>query len=601
MPKKIGSVTRQALVNATLPAATQTYTVISHQFVIDTVMEQLQNNGFNVEKELYKCTEGAQVASGWFKLTYGDDPDLSLMYAFGNSYDKTMKFKSAIGAYVNQNDAVMISRFNDWTRKHTGSADDETVETITTQIEDAANYFDELKKQKDMMSQITVSRIEFASLVGQLYFLKFITADQISIVLKEYDNPTYTYTLPNDNLWTCYNHILVALKRTHPKNWIDNQIAVHLHICNNYRLFDYDDVEEEDLSTVDEDVVEESLENVDPRLTTIEEESTMSEEIILPGFDNNNDYTPENEEEINKRMDVIGQNGNEGLHYDEAAETEKFVSEAAEVMMAGTPSTMKEEMTTDEVVDDVDEVIENPVITEEPDTNVAYDLDAEEDADWEKLPISEVKQSDNTEEESTVEATEDEVVSQLYGVDNDIEVSIPVAEEEEEIVEEDLSQIPEPVEEVEEAPVAAETFYFMKEDYEGVEVGDYIEEDGVYYEIINDESGDDGDFWVCVEVNVAIDETEEQVTEPASEIVVEETVEEELPAELEAIVEEMETNANMPYQDPALKEVIKSELSILYDYDDAEFTYELVDGQYNITLASGETCSFAQSYIEQQV
>jgi len=571
MPKKIGSVTRQVLVNATLPAATQTYTVISHQFVIDTVMEQLQNNGFSVEKELYKCTGGAQVASGLFKLTYGDDPDLSLMYAFGNSYDKTMKFKSAIGAYVNQNDAVMISRFNDWTRKHTGSADEETVQTIKTQVEAAKEYFDELKTQKDMMSQITVSRIEFASLVGQLYFLKFITADQISIVLKEYDNPTYTYTLPDDNLWTCYNHILIALKRTHPKNWIDNQIAVHLHICNTYKLFDYDKEEEVDdildVTEVDEDTVEESLESIDPKLTTIEEESTI-EEVVLPGFDNT--YTPDNEEEINNRMDIIGQNGNEGLHYgeetadevieetpivkakdtklfplEEEDEIQRVISEGAEVMMQGTPSTMQEEMSTDEIVATVIDKTLNP----EP-------------------------------------AGDEDFVD---GVDEVIEE--PVTTEE---------------------PVQAETFYFMKEDYEGVEVGDYIEEANVYYEIINDESGDDGNFWICVEVDVAVDETEEQVTEPTPEIMAEINAaeaavaevcdeEEELPAELEAIVEDMEVNANTQYQDPALKEVIKSELSFLYDYDDIEFIYELVDGQYNITLVSGETCSFAQSYIEQQV
>jgi hypothetical protein len=194
----------------------------------------------------------------------------------------------------------------------------------------------------------------------------------------------------------------------------------------------------------------------------------------------------------------------------------------------------------EDFVDGVDEVIEEPVTTEEPDTDVAYESDTE-----------------------------------------------VVAEEK-------------------------ETFYFMKENYEGVEVGDYIEEEGFYYEIINDESGDDGNFWVCIEVDLAVDETEEQVTEPTPEIMAEINAveaavaevcdeEEELPAELEAIVDDIEANANMPYQDPALKEVIASELEFLYDYDDMDFTYKLVDGQYNITLVSGETCSFAQSYIEQQV
>ena len=580
MPKKIGSVTRQALVNAPLPSATQTYTVISHQFVIDTVTQELNNNGFSIEKELYKCTDGAQVASGLFKLTYGNDPELSLMYAFGNSYDKTMKFKSAVGVYVNQNDTVMISKFNDWTRKHTGSADDETVETITTQIAQAAQFFDELKYHKDLMININVNRLEFAAIVGELFFLKFITIDQVSIILKEYDNPSFTYAHPAESLWTCYNHILVALKRTHPKNWIDNQIAVHLHICNKYRLYDYSTTEE-DVEEVEDMLVEENATGADYDIDKEPEEEviyqTEEEVAFLPGFESNetaNDFTS--------------------------------------------------------------------------------DLDAEEDADWEKLPISEVKEIVNTEEESTVEATEDEVVSQLYGVDNDIEVSIPAAEEEEDIVEEDVFQMPEPVEEtpivkakdtkpfpleevveekttdeivatvihktlnpepkgdedfvddvdkVIEEPVTSElteTFYFMKEDYEDVSIGDYIEEDGQYFNIINDESGDDGNFWVAIQVSLD-DESEEVIDDTVDEIVEELT--DELPV-ADTVIEPEVVNVvqEIPVMDAKVKAVIKEELAFLYDYEDLEFTYTLQDGQYNIIiLNSGETCTLTQGYIDQQV
>ena len=563
MPKKIGSVTRQALVNAPLPPATQTYTVISHQFVIDTVTQELNNNGFSIEKELYKCTDEAQVASGLFKLTYGNDPELSLMYAFGNSYDKTMKFKSAVGVYVNQNDTVMISKFNDWTRKHTGSADNETVETITTQITQAAQFFDELKYHKDLMININVNRLEFAAIVGELFFLKFITIDQVSIILKEYDNPSFTYTHPAESLWTCYNHILVALKRTHPKNWIDNQIAVHLHICNKYKLYDYSTTEE-DVEEVEDMLAQEHVTGADydidkePKNEVIYQ--TQEEVAFLPGFESNetaNDFTS--------------------------------------------------------------------------------DLDAEEDADWEKLPISEVKQTVNTEEESTVEATEDEIVSQLYGVDNDIEVSIPVTEEEvveeetaDEVIEEPVTteaaeesdldyndelavpQMPEPVEEkidipeenesieVEETPEAAETFYFMKEDYEDVSIGDYIEEDGQYFNIINDESGDDGNFWVAIQVS--LDTESEEVIDDTVDDTVEELIDELSVADTVIEPEVVSVVQEIPDMDPNVKAVIKEELAFLYDYEDLEFTYTLQDGQYNIIiLNSGETCTLTQGYIDQQV
>ena len=63
MPRKLGNVTKDVLVNAPLPVATTTYTVISHQFVIDTINQELANNGFGVKHELYKCTKDAQEAT----------------------------------------------------------------------------------------------------------------------------------------------------------------------------------------------------------------------------------------------------------------------------------------------------------------------------------------------------------------------------------------------------------------------------------------------------------------------------------------------------------------------------------------------------------
>jgi hypothetical protein len=519
MPKKIGSVTRQMLVNAPLPPATQTYTVISHQFVIDTVTNELKNNGFSVEKELYRCTGGAQVASGILKLVYGDDPDLSLMYAFGNSYDKTMKFKSAIGAYVNQNDAVMISKFNDWTRKHTGSADQETVDTITKQVAEAKDYFDELKAHKDMMSKVVIDRLEFASLVGQLYFLKFITVDQVSVILREYENPSFTYSLPADNLWTCYNHILVALKRTHPKNWIDNQISIHLHICNLFKLFYYDTVDSvedtADTANVDfKDYVEDVTED------------TEDQSVVLPGY------------------------------------TSNTLRSTDEIVATVIHKTLNPDPDGDEdFIDGVDEDIELEVNTEEEDTDSAY---------FTELP-------DTQQEQNEVET--DEVV--------------PTAVEEEK-----------------------ETVYFMKEDYTTVEIGDFIEEESVYYEIINQEEADGVEYWVCVESEIDI--TEDTETEIELELTVEDSIpqttvlspeqaQQEIAAAEAAVAEVCDEpvvakNATVENaMDPAVSEVIKSELEFLYDYDELTFTYKLEDGLYNVTLFTGETCSLAQGYIDQQL
>jgi hypothetical protein len=156
----------------------------------------------------------------------------------------------------------------------------------------------------------------------------------------------------------------------------------------------------------------------------------------------------------------------------------------------------------------------------------------------------------------------------------------------------------------------------MKEDYEGVEIGDYIEEEGVYYNIINDESGDDGNFWVCVESKIDI--TEDTETEIELELTVEDSIpqttvlspeqaQQEIAAVEAAVAEVCDEpvvakNATVENaMDPAVSEVIKSELEFLYDYDELTFTYKLEDGLYNVTLFTGETCSLAQGYIDQQL
>ena len=48
MPKKIGNVDRTVLTGAALPPATKTYTVISHSYAINTIMQALEDNGFEV-------------------------------------------------------------------------------------------------------------------------------------------------------------------------------------------------------------------------------------------------------------------------------------------------------------------------------------------------------------------------------------------------------------------------------------------------------------------------------------------------------------------------------------------------------------------------
>ena len=239
MPRKLGSVSRSVLLNAPLPNATKSYTVISHSFIINAINAHLQQNNFEIANELYKCTKDAKQAIGKFILNYDTDPELQMSYSFVNSYNKTIKFGATFGAYVKESESFMIGSLGNWNRKHTGTADQETNTKIGEQMADAKNYYEELRLTKEAMKLHTISKNEFGALLGVFYINGFMSKDMVSIATQEYHKPSYTYSLGKDNLWTCYNHILHALKQSNPKVWMTNQSAIHFYITNKYKLDEY--------------------------------------------------------------------------------------------------------------------------------------------------------------------------------------------------------------------------------------------------------------------------------------------------------------------------------------------------------------------------
>lgn len=250
MPKRTGIVTRSTLVTAPLPEATDTYTVISHGSIINHTLRLLNEKGFQVVDEIYKCSENAQIALGIFKIQYDQDPDMAMMFAFANSYNKSMRFKCAIGGYVYANNASVVSgNMMNWGRKHTGTADEEAANTIETQIENAEAYFKQLVQDKEAMKNVTLTTTQFAELLGILYLEdEVLTAEQLRIIKAEFKKPSYHYAGPSDSLWTLYNHILVALAKSHPRTWMDQQKVVHFKLLDRFNLtqFDEDDADVDD-------------------------------------------------------------------------------------------------------------------------------------------------------------------------------------------------------------------------------------------------------------------------------------------------------------------------------------------------------------------
>jgi hypothetical protein len=237
MPKKIQDCTKAHLISIDLPVHGDSYTVISHESVMDYAYTELANAGFGIVTEDYRATADGQIAQGIYRLNYNSDPELSMMFAWTNSYNKQVRFKCGVGAYVNQIGTVMVcGDMGSWARKHTGSADEETVQTIKDQITDATMYYNQLVADKEAMKGISMTKRKQSQLLGILFAeYKILTTEQASMIRNEMDKPSHVFEDTN-SLWAFYNYVTTALQHSHPKTWMEDQRVLHYFIStvNNF-------------------------------------------------------------------------------------------------------------------------------------------------------------------------------------------------------------------------------------------------------------------------------------------------------------------------------------------------------------------------------
>jgi len=271
MPRKISNTTKAHLISVPLPQHAATYTVISHQFVMDYATQQLIAAGFNISDEIYRCTADGQIAQGVYRLNYNHDPELSMMFAWTNSYNKQVKFKCVVGAYINNTGSVMTSGdIGNWVRKHTGTADTETKDTIDEYISNADMYYTQLISDKACMEKIDLNTRKQAQLLGVLFGeYEILTTEQASMVRDQMRKPLYVFK-NSDSLWAFYNYVTIALQKSHPRTWMEDQRILHYFISTvgNFQKVTAP-VVPDTVPEVEENTNEDTEEFVDPNQTSI--------------------------------------------------------------------------------------------------------------------------------------------------------------------------------------------------------------------------------------------------------------------------------------------------------------------------------------------
>lgn len=544
MPKKIGNVDRSVLTSVALPPATKTYTVISNSFIINTILKELEDKGFTIEGEDYRCTADQQVCDGSFIINYGDDPDLNLSYSFSNSYDKSLRFRAAVGACVKTNGAYMISKIHNWKRKHTGTADQETEDLIKDHVAHCEVYFNQLKQAKDLMKSITIDKGAFGEIIGRLFINGHLGVDQISMVKKEYTNPSYQYSTPADSLWTCYNHVINALRQSHPTKWMPQQAAVHLLFSTMFELDTFDGEKEDDVPVESVSAEDESTLDTESHNTESSQEETTPEATpLLPGFG-----APEVDPDQMDLEDSIAEVKAENEMKPIQESDQEYAERVAKIEGEPEPVTESKEMTIPKA--DYEMALGDKF----DDTDgISYAITREDDQNWYATPV--VAEAAPVEE--TLEPAEDAI--------------------EEGVV------------------------YFPKDEYPDAVVGVILEVDGTHWEIVGDDP--ETGAWAATEIVVeepAPVEAEELPVQPEAEaeVAVEQPVAVDPLEDVEVVAEELPDLSTK--KDDPVKKAIAKELSEIYGYE-PEFTYTEANDQFNIVLDSGETIVLSAAYIKATV
>ena len=229
---------KEELFRVPLPQHAATYTVISHESIVKHAINELSRSGFAIRQEVYKKNLNGEVAYGIYNLDHSKDPDLSMMFAWSNTYDKSRRFRCAIGAEVGvSGNHMMTSDVASYARKHTGNADQQALDHIIEQIKLGVDHYTQIIADKELLLNKTLTVRQQSEILGILvHELEVVNLTQLALIQKELKKPSFNYSYDLDSAFLLYNHIGHSLKDSHPSVWMDNHQEVHRFFINEFGI-----------------------------------------------------------------------------------------------------------------------------------------------------------------------------------------------------------------------------------------------------------------------------------------------------------------------------------------------------------------------------
>ena len=209
-----------------MPEATNTYVPVSHY---DLAMNVGAIGERVIDKELHSKKFGIARKGQHMFATYtykNEEDEIGMSIGFRNSYDKSMSIGVCVGAKVFVCENLMMTGEVTFMRKHTGNILDELNSLIFNVLYKSDDKFAQLQDDKESMKDIPINNQRAWETMGVLFGKGIINTPQISIMRKEWKNPSHQ-EFDDDSLWSLYNAGTESLKTCSPTRMMSSHIKLH--------------------------------------------------------------------------------------------------------------------------------------------------------------------------------------------------------------------------------------------------------------------------------------------------------------------------------------------------------------------------------------
>lgn len=195
--------TTEEVFAAPLPQATPTHTPVAHQFVVESVLELLADNGFTVNEQAHALSHEGMRYFGLFNVGNNRD-DFSQVVGVRNSNDKKFPVGLTMGSRVFVCDNLAFSGEVTLKRKHTSGIFNDIRSKMIDTISQLHDFFSNQEQRFDVYKNHFLTDKDAAELIFRACKYGAIPKSKLMDVYTEYLNPSHD-EFADSNMWSLYN------------------------------------------------------------------------------------------------------------------------------------------------------------------------------------------------------------------------------------------------------------------------------------------------------------------------------------------------------------------------------------------------------------